>query len=73
MDEEVRSEEVNARPAGRLERLQSRPKEQKKVFAGTIAIIVMAVLFLIWAFVFFRDIAEAPAVETTETNTAETL
>ena len=69
-DNEHEYREEVRQPRGRLEKLRDRPKEQKTVLAGTVALIVVGVLFLGWVFIFFNNIAdtnEAAPAETADT------
>lgn len=44
--------------------MKERPKEERTAVASGIAVLVMAVLFLGWALIFFKKIASGAPVET---------
>ena len=56
-----------------IDNLRERPQDEKRVIAGWIAVGVVVVLFLIWAFFFFRSIQHVPVPSlTASTTTAAT-
>ena len=43
--------------------LKERPRDEKKVIAGGVAIAVIVILFLVWAFLFFKKIQNAEPIQ----------
>lgn len=43
--------------------IKERPRDEKKVIAGTVAIVVIVILFLTWAVFFFKKIQNTAPIQ----------
>lgn len=49
----------------KFDELKERPKEERSAVASSMAVIIMFILFLGWAFVFFNKVSSGEELETT--------